>query len=146
MIEEQATVVQVDGDIIVVEAMVKSTCNACEQQSTCGTGSVARAFSHKMQTLELSSPVPVSVGDTVLIGVHENSVLTASFLLYVIPLVTFVFVFLGIQVMFGESLHELVVLAFSAMPTWLSFNAVRKHCQRLDKGRFQPVILKRVVS
>jgi len=47
MIRETATVVAVNGDTVTVEAAIKSTCNACQAQSDCGTGVISRALAPK---------------------------------------------------------------------------------------------------
>lgn len=146
MIEENAVVVKVNEDHIVVEAAVKSTCSRCQVNNTCGTGSIARAFSHKVQQLELVSPMPVNVGDTVVIGIRENGVLFASFLLYLLPLGTFFLTLLVSSALLANQLHELLLLLVALLPTAAVFKLVSTRCKRLDKGRFQPILLRRLLS
>jgi sigma-E factor negative regulatory protein RseC len=146
MIEESATVVQVEGDRIVVEAQVKSTCSSCNAQKNCGTGAVARAFSHRSQQLELSSPMPVVVGDSVIIGIAEQSVLVASWWLYLMPILVFFSALMALNMSIGLQVHELLIFGGALVPTYASFVWVSNKLKRLDKGRFQPVILRRLTS
>jgi sigma-E factor negative regulatory protein RseC len=146
MIEENAVVVHVHEDRVVLEAAVKSTCSGCQAKNQCGTGSIARVFSHKVQKLELLSPMPVNVGDTVVIGIQESGVLYASFLLYLFPLLTFFIALLTASWLTKNDTHELWLFALALVPTAIVFRLVSAKCVRLDKGRFQPVILRRLLS
>jgi positive regulator of sigma E activity len=78
MIKETATVVAVDGDVVTVEAAIKSTCNACQAQSDCTTGfrhelwamlpsalvtyAVYKAIAYKLRRIENSKYQPVLLG------------------------------------------------------------------------------------
>lgn len=146
MIEENAVVVYVDEDRVVVEAAVKSTCSGCQAKNQCGTGSIARVFSHKVQRLELQSPVAVNVGDAVVIGIQESGVIFASFLLYLFPLLAFFIALLAASWLTKNTTHELWLFAFAIVPTVIVFQIVSAKCARLDKGRFQPVLLRRLLS
>ena len=90
MIRETATVVAIDGDSVTVEAAIKSTCNACEAQSDCGTGVISRAIAPKTQQLTLRTPMPVRIGQKVTVGIPEAGILSASAWLYLLPLVEIV--------------------------------------------------------
>ena len=144
MIEETATVISVDGDRIVVEAAVKSTCSGCHVKSDCGTGAIARVFSSKTQRLELASPIPVNKGDSVVIGISENGVVFASWLLYLLPILVLLLSLLVFSHFSNNSLHELLVFVLAIIPTWGCFLMVAKYCKRIEKGRFQPVLLRRL--
>ncbi|MFC3094748.1 transcriptional regulator [Alteromonas sediminis] len=144
MIEESAVVVNVEGDEVTVEAQVKSTCSSCQTQSDCGTGAIARAFSHRAQHLTLHTPVVVHVGDQVIIGIQEKSVLVASWWLYFVPLLLFVCSSLALASLFGDSVHELLLFVLTLVPTVLGFSWVSNKIKRLDKGRFHPVILRKL--
>jgi len=144
MIEETAVVVSVEGDAVTVQAEVKSTCSSCNAQNDCGTGSIARAFSHRAQRLTLNTPMLVNVGDSVVIGIQEKSVLIASWWLYLVPLIIFLLANLGLTALFGESLHELLNFLLALVPTVAGFVWVSGKIKRLDKGRFHPVILRKL--
>ena len=136
MIEETAKVVAIDGDLVTVEAAVKSTCSGCKAKEDCGTGAIARAFSHKFQTLHLRSPFPVKLGQNVTIGIHEKSILVASWWLYLVPLLVFVMfnILLFSQL---SSFHELTVCLLALLPTLASFFWVSKKIKSLDKVYIQ---------
>ncbi len=143
MIKETAVVVAVSGDEVTVEAAVKSTCNSCQAQSDCGTGVISRALAPKKQLLTLRTPVPVMVGQSVTIGLPEAGVISASLMLYVVPLLTFL-VSIGLFTVVFNALglvHELWRIPPAALITFMSYVWVSHKLKRLESGRFQPVIL-----
>lgn len=148
MITERATVVAVEGDKVIVEAAIKTTCNGCQAQSDCGTGAIATAFAPKVQQLELTSPLPVEVGDEVSVGIPEAGVLSASALLYVVPLL----VLIGSALVLDNWLpaiglgNDLSIFLGSVAATFVSYIVVSGRIKTLDTQRFQPVLIKRLPS
>lgn len=146
MITETATVVAVDRDWITVEAAIKTTCSTCQAQSDCGTGAISRAIAPKTQQLTLQSPMPVTVGDTVRVGIPEAGIVSASALLYVVPLL----VFIVSAALFNTMLpalglaSELWVLAGAGLSTLAGFVVISGLLKKMDGARFQPVLLSKV--
>ncbi|WP_414827980.1 SoxR reducing system RseC family protein [Alteromonas sp. H39] len=143
MITETATVVAVEGDRITVEAAIKTTCSTCQAQSNCGTGAISRAIAPKTQQLTLQSPMPVNVGDTVSVGIPESGIVSASALLYIVPLL----VFLLSAALFNTMLpaigltSELWVLAGAGLSTLAGFVVISGLLKKMDGAKFQPVLL-----
>ncbi len=146
MITETATVVAVNGDNVTVEAAIKTTCSTCQAQSDCGTGAISRAIAPKTQQLTLQSPMPVRVGDTVSVGIPEAGIVSASALLYVLPLLVFVLsAALFSAVLPGVGLNsELWVLAASVISTFAAFVGISGYIKKIDGARFQPVLLSKI--
>lgn len=148
MIKESATVIAVDGDLVTVEAAIKTTCSSCQAQSDCGSGVISRALSPRTQQLTLRSPVPCKVGETVSIGVPEAGVVAASLWLYIVPLLVLVVSAIAA----GQWLpaigldSELWTLATSLLLTCASFVLISGHLKKIDQSSFQPVILSTTVS
>ncbi len=146
MISERATVVAVNGDTVIVEAAIKTTCNGCQAQSECGTGAIATAFAPKVQRLELHSPMPVNVGDEVSVGIPEAGVLSASALLYVVPLL----VLIGSALVFDAWLpqlgidHDLAIFAGSVVTTFVAYVVLSGRIKKLDTQRFKPILINRL--
>jgi sigma-E factor negative regulatory protein RseC len=143
MITETARVVAVEGDLITVEATIKSTCSSCQAQSDCGTGAISRALAPKTQQLTLRSPIPVTIGQDVTVGVPEEGVLSASAWLYLLPLTVFIAVFaFGNATLSSIGLsHELWGVLPAVAFTFVTYKAIAFKLKRLDKGKFQPVLL-----
>ncbi|GGW85994.1 SoxR reducing system RseC family protein [Alteromonas halophila] len=146
MITERATVVAVNDDSVVVEAAIKTTCNGCQAQSDCGTGAIATAFAPKVQRLTLRSPVPVEIGDEVSVGIPEAGMLSASALLYVVPLLALIgsALLLDSWLSLAGAVHDLSVFAGSVLVTFLTYIVISARIKKLDTQRFQPVLIGRI--
>lgn len=90
MIEEIGTIVAIAHEKgmqkIWVETEIKTTCNSCQVQTNCGTSVVAKAFAPKKQNIELFYDLPVKVGQKVKLGIPEETLLSASLQVYLLPL------------------------------------------------------------
>ncbi|QJR82095.1 SoxR reducing system RseC family protein [Alteromonas pelagimontana] len=142
MITETARVVAVDGDKVTLEAAIKSTCSSCQAQANCGSGVISRAMAPKTQQLTVTALFPVSVGDSVKVGIPEAGILAASGWLYLVPLL----IFIGCALLLTELLpkigfnSELWVVAGSIAATMAGFIWISGYLKQFDKRRFQPVI------
>ncbi|BFT29737.1 SoxR reducing system RseC family protein [Alteromonas sp. D210916BOD_24] len=147
MIKETATVIAVDGDMVTVEAAIKSTCNSCQAQSDCGTGVISRALAPKMQQLTLHTPMTVKVGQQVVVGIPEAGILSASAWLYVLPLVAFIATYAFTTSVMNSVgwTHELLPLLPSTILTYLVYKFIGVKLQSAERTKYQVVLLNKVV-
>ena len=87
MIEEQGRVVAVERDFVWVETIRQSGCSSCSARNGCGQHlfekyRVGSSFSY----IKALCPRVVKEGDMVVVGIPEDSLLKASFLIYLFPL------------------------------------------------------------
>ena len=88
MIEEQGRVAAVDGDSVWVETVKSSTCTSCSARLGCGQHLSEKYRSNNSSAyIRVSSQWPLSEGDRVIVGIPESSLLRASALMYLLPLV-----------------------------------------------------------
>lgn len=146
MIIEQARVVKIEGEWVLLEAAVRSTCGSCQAQNNCGTGTVAKAFAGKTQQIEMRTSTPLRVGDIVTLGIPEKRILFASALLYLLPLLVFMLSSLAANLLLGADSAEWTVLCFSLFTTLISLILLSRRIKRWDKGHFEPVILNNLAS
>lgn len=144
MITETATVIGVDEDLVTVSASVKTGCSQCQVSDDCGTSAVAKAFTPRTQTLTMRSPLPLKAGDRVIIGIPEQKVLLASWLVYIMPLVTLIGGVIGLNQL--TDWHELTVFALSVLLSAGSVRLVSGYLARAKNARFEPVIVNRVTD
>lgn len=90
MIEQEARVRAVDGDIAEVVVMRQSTCGGCQAKSGCGTALVGDLFPNREMALRLDNSQHARAGDLVMIGLPEASLQIAALLLYGLPLLTLI--------------------------------------------------------
>lgn len=88
MLEEIAEVIEVHPDFILVSASRLGACSACQASANCGQRSLAGLFGNKNILLSLENPeqLPIEVGQSVVLGLHEHALLKSSFVMYLIPL------------------------------------------------------------
>ncbi|MCY7296607.1 SoxR reducing system RseC family protein [Alteromonas sp. a30] len=146
MIEEIGTVKQVDSEHIVVQTQLKNACQACSQKSQCGTGVIARAVAKKHSDIAFSAEEQTHLyqaGEQVRLGVNEESLLAASAIMYVFPLMALILgallgqLVLPVLGLSGEGF--IIALAFLSMLG--AFKIVKKWTRRQCAGRFQPILL-----
>ena len=87
MIEEQGKVVAVKEDWAWVQTERKTVCGQCAANKGCGTSVLAKVFGNKTSSIAVIKSLPVQVGDEVVIGIEENSLVKGSLLIYALPLV-----------------------------------------------------------
>ncbi len=146
MIKETATVIAVNGDMVTVEAAIKSTCSSCQAQSDCGTGVISRALAPKTQQLTLHTPMAVNVGQQVVVGIPEAGILSASAWLYLLPLGAFIASYLFAMTTL-QSLgfsHELLPLVPSIVMTYLVYQWIGSKLQSAERTKYQAVLLSKV--
>lgn len=104
MITETGRVVAIEERGLWVETIRKTTCGSCEVQKGCGHGVLNKLGSNRSNyiwVLNDDQSQPFSVDDEVEIGIPEHIVLTASFIVYMIPLIL-----LLLGAVIGESLLQ----------------------------------------
>ena len=144
MIEEIGVVTAVGNGRISVQTQIKSTCSACVAESDCGTGVVAKAFAPKTDELTLECSQPVEVGQSVKLGIPESSVLSASALVYLVPLLVLLATALAgptLVASFGLT-SELWIVLLCAASTTGCFMLIRRWLGRSDNTQYQPQLLK----
>lgn len=144
MIEEQARVVAVEGDLAWVETQRRSACGACGARSGCGSGVLAKVLGRRMSMVAAINQAGAQPGDQVIVGIAEQSLLRGSLAVYTVPLLA----------MFGGALGGEVLL-----PAWGDMGAVvsgilglgagflwlRRFAARIVRDpRYQPVVLRRL--
>ena len=147
MSEELATVVAIEGDHAWVECERRSACSGCQQQSSCGTGTVAKAFPLKAPRLRVRLTVEVRIGQQVRLGIPQASLLRGAALVYVLPLFCLLVGALLGQLWLVPLLSggEGITILCCLLGGVLGFLLVRYFSNRLDQGRYGPQMLGVVV-
>lgn len=151
MIEEQASVVEVRSEQIIVQTLRKSSCNSCAANKGCGTAVLSKSIGqkHSLVTITKDSGIdPLLLpGDHVVIGINENMLFTGSLLAYLMPLAgLFIFAlaanWFGTLLAMSGELH-IVLAAISGLFCGLLISRLY-----IIKGRhhadFAPVLLRKL--
>ena len=92
MVEEKARVIIKSETHVWAEAEHRTGCNICTVSKGCGTGAIAKHMIKKPILIKAFNPIGAEVGDMVIMGIPEGTLLLGSFVLYIIPLLV---MFLG---------------------------------------------------
>jgi sigma-E factor negative regulatory protein RseC len=97
MIEEVANVIAIKGHdnlgrtIVTLESQAKSSCSSCNQIESCGSGQIAKAIPRRKLLVDLTTSLPVKVGDVLVLGLSEKSLLSVALQVYLWPLLGLIF-------------------------------------------------------
>jgi len=135
VIEQQAKVIAVEGNNVVVESMVNSTCSGCQQIDSCGSGQISKAFPQKKLSYEIVTELSVKEGDRVVIGLSEKLLLSAAWQVYLWPLIGLI-----LASLFGQWLieleilmHELLAVAVGVLGGYTGFFFAKKKQSQMAK-------------
>ena len=86
MLEQPARVIESSEAGVWVEPVAPSGCGVCAGQG-CASRQLAEFFQRRPRRYQVQSSLALSVGDRVVVGLPEGSLLKSVFLLYGLPLV-----------------------------------------------------------
>ncbi|NWO05399.1 MAG: SoxR reducing system RseC family protein [Alteromonadaceae bacterium] len=91
MITETGKVVAIDGNSAWVQTIRTSACQSCSARAGCGQRALASVSGGRANQVRVLNSALARVGDEVVLGIDERSLLTASLRVYGIPLLAMVF-------------------------------------------------------
>ncbi len=147
MIEDIATVIEVNGENVVVESVRKSACSGCGAKSGCGTNVLATLFDKTSENprLTLKNTVGAKEGEKVVIGVDERVVIKSSFFVYIVPVLSMIF-FAAIGIVIAEDIgltsdnSSMILGVFGLL---LGFGWLFLYSKKLaTEKQYQPIILR----
>jgi sigma-E factor negative regulatory protein RseC len=146
VIEENAQVIETEGEFAWVETRRQAGCGVCGASRGCGTASLARLFGQREPHVRALNPVGARPGDEVIVGIEESALVSGSLLMYIAPLLLLL-ACAGAGRALGSDLapahaEALSILAgLSGMA--FGFRWVRRLGTRIARdSRYQPVILR----
>lgn len=127
MVEEIATVVASEADGVWLTTTPQGTCNSCQVSDDCGTGLVTKALTPRQQRFFLPTTLALLPGEQVRIGVAEQPLLMAAFMVYLLPLLLLV---LCAALASYAGLTEGLVILWSCAGTAVGFFIARRYSQQ----------------
>lgn len=149
MIEQEALVISIEVNRLLLEAERQSSCQSCSVKSGCGTSVLAKWFDKKHLRFYVEKPSDldlsdVAVGDTVRVGLLESALTEGALTVYLLPLLLMIAVALLVDSWLPSAFYwRDLVIAGSAVAGLLlglvlgRFYIQRSHC----KQRYNPVFI-----
>ncbi len=141
MIEERARVVELKGELALIEMQRQNACDSCELSGGCGTGSLGRLLGHRAQVYSIANDQNLQAGDLIVIGMPERSFLLASAMMYLLPLFSLFLFALAAQLFFHAGDGATALSALGGFGVGL-FATIRLSASDYAR-RFQPHFLRR---
>lgn len=142
MIRELAEVVAVNGQQVTVSTELKTGCGSCQQQNSCGAGVIARVFSERKAQFEITSDLPLAVGQQVELLIPEDIITRFSLMLYGLPILALLLVAVIMQVATPAPEWVAILLSLGAM--WSTFGALKHYFKNRDVKLQQGVSIRAI--
>ncbi|WP_432696491.1 SoxR reducing system RseC family protein [Marinobacterium sp. YM272] len=142
MIEEVVQVSRIEGEEIWIEASRQSACAACSSKNSCGQGALSDWMSGKSVELSVLNPNSIfpKVGQSVVVGLEEGSLIKASVMVYFLPLLTLILAAVAVRTLGGSENFQILAGVAGLL---LGFAAARWVTSRNTAGGcYQPVLLR----
>jgi len=149
MIEEQAQVIAVKGDRLILQAQTQSACGSCSASQGCGTSLLSKVIGRKFTRFQAENNVNAIVGDVVVVGIPEDALLKGSLVMYIVPVFAMlIFALLADFFLLAATQSRDLMIAISAI-IGLVFGSLlsRWYFQRRSSIQlFSPVILRKIIE
>ncbi|WP_111979111.1 SoxR reducing system RseC family protein [Algibacillus agarilyticus] len=111
MLYEKAVFLRrIDAKTALIETQIKTSCNACQHNSDCGTGLIAKTLTPKTNQVPVLCVGEFEQGDVVTVQIEEQNLLIAAAVLYGLPLMCMIAVMLiCAQIAFLPELLTIVI-------------------------------------
>jgi sigma-E factor negative regulatory protein RseC len=90
MIEENALIISLHGDLAEVEIQRSTACGDCSAKNGCGSAVFSSLFGKRRTRTRVLNRIQARPGEQVVIGLHEAPFLRAAFALYATPLLAMI--------------------------------------------------------
>ena len=147
MITENATVVFVKDNETLIETSRKSSCEQCSASAGCGTSVLSKVMGKKLSRMNAINEIDAQIGDEVIIGLSEKTLLKTAFMTYMLPLL-YLFLFAVLGKVISNQLQinnsEFIIVGFSFFGFYLGLKKLKIFSDTiLQNKNYQPVILKK---
>ena len=103
MIEESGRIVAVSDEKVWIEIIRTSACDTCKAQKGCGHGLMNKSsLGQSFQLDVMKNGLSANVGDIAIIGIPEDSLIKASLISYLMPILLLLILAAIGKLLFGE--------------------------------------------
>ena len=121
-----------------VETLRKSTCGSCQAKAGCGQSLLVQWADSKRTHIKVVTEQAVAVGDEVVLGIQEHTLVKGSLAAYGLPLLAMVLLTLLAS---GAGLAEPWVILSALAGLGLGFGAVRLYGRLTDEQAYRPQVV-----
>ncbi len=142
MIEEQALVLsEAKHGYVNVKIQRQSACESCQLKSGCGQSALTKFASNKCIEFSVSNNINAKPGDIVSLAISEQGLLSASLLMFMMPLLLMLFVSIFTKSILGWPDEGVAVSGLISL--LIGFGYARYFAkQHSDDERFKPEMIR----
>ncbi len=145
MLKELGLVIEAKDDMVMVQTVAKTSCNSCQVNASCGIGIISKAFGERSFITPMNNSIKAQEGDQVEVGIPENLVVKASFLVYLLPLTLMILVSLLVTYFFPD-MPEIYLMGIALATLIFGFYRVKKTGEKISKNKYLEPVLLRIVK
>lgn len=149
MIEEQAQVIEIKGNRLLLQAQTQSACGSCSVNKGCGTSLLAKVVGRKFTHFQAENNINANVGDTVVVGIAEDALLKGSLMMYIFPVICMLFsALLADYILIAASQYRDLMIAAASMMGLVFGSLMSKwyFARQSSIKRYVPVVLRKIVG
>ncbi|MGB4812613.1 MAG: SoxR reducing system RseC family protein [Methylophilaceae bacterium] len=145
MLEEFAIVTHCQGNEATLEIERRTACGLCGQKRGCGNATWGKLLKHDSHQFTANNAVHAKVGDSVIVGIDEGTVLSTTLYLYGLPLLGLIVGTVLADIFFKNQLY---VILGAILGLLLGFLWIKGHLIGHDQSgiayqkKYQAVILR----
>ena len=147
MIEESVEVIAIEDDVLILQAQRKSSCQSCSVQKGCGTSVLSQWLGKKVLNFHVENTVNAKIGDNLIVGIPESSMLKGSLTIYLLPLLSLFMVALTADWLIPEGeYHDLWVSVSGILGLIAGLHFCKVLLLRQSGESLNPVILRKNIE
>jgi sigma-E factor negative regulatory protein RseC len=147
MIEESVEVIAIEDDVLILQAQRKSSCQSCSVQKGCGTSVLSQWLGKKLSNFRVENTVDAQVGDYLIVGISESSILKGSLSVYFMPLMSlFLFALLADWLLPEAVYRDLWVGVSGILGLFAGLGFCKVLLGRQSAANLNPVILRKSIE
>ncbi|MDI1297955.1 SoxR reducing system RseC family protein [Methylotenera sp.] len=145
MIEEYAIVTKSAGTLATLEIERRTACGLCGQKRGCGNATWGKMLGHDSHDFTAENQINAQVGDSVVVGIDEQAVLSSALFLYIVPLLGLLIGTVAADYLFKNQFYVIIGALLGLV---LGFLWVKGHLIGRDKSgvafskKYQAAILR----
>lgn len=150
MIEQNAYVLKVEGQIALVEAQRQSSCGKCNAKKGCGTGLLEDSIGRKSMQIQAINQCQAEPGDEVIVAIPENGFVKSAFFTYLLPLLFMLAGALLAQQFItevSETMSDVMALVGAVIGFITALLVLKSYSKRVEKDKqLHPVVIRKLTN
>ncbi len=148
MIEQNAVVLKIEGQMALVEAQRQSSCGSCNAKKGCGTGMLENSVGRRAMQMKAVNQCDARPGDEVVVAVPETGFIKSAFFTYLLPLL-----FMLVGALIAQNLsqgwpwanEDILALIGAGIGFLFALLLLRGYSQKMEKdSRLHPIVIRKI--